>query len=69
MTNTIGIPMVNFLCIVLWRHTFMPVHAPMLPPMTAIVSSVASDIRHFLFMDLYLSMPYVTKVTRLTAIM
>ena len=30
-----GMPYLNFLCIVLWCQTFIPIHAPMLPPSTA----------------------------------
>lgn len=36
----------------------MPNHAPMLPPMAAIKSSVASGMRHLAFFALYLSTPY-----------
>ena len=52
-----GTPYLNFLCIVLWCQICMPVHAPMLPPMTAKVSSVASEMRHLRFLALYLSKP------------
>jgi len=44
-------PYLNFLCIVLWCHVCMPSHAPMLPPITANISNVASDIRHLPFID------------------
>ena len=30
-----GMPYLNFLCIVLGCQTFIPIHAPMLPPSTA----------------------------------
>ena len=53
-----GMPYLNFLCIVLWWQTRNPVHAPMLPPMTASDKSVASEMRHLAFLALYLSMPY-----------
>ena len=39
-----GMPYLNFLCIVLWCQTFIPIHAPMLPPSTASNKSVASGI-------------------------
>ena len=41
-----GMPYLNFLCIVLWCQSRIPTQAPMLPPMTAIISSIASDMRH-----------------------
>ncbi len=65
--NTRGTPMVNFLCIVLWCHTFMPIHAPTEPPMAAIASRVASDMRHFPLLALYLSIPNKQKEITLTA--
>ena len=39
-------PYLNFLCIVLWCQTFIPTHAPTLPPSTANNKSVASEMRH-----------------------
>ena len=60
-----GMPYLNFLCIVLWCQTFIPIHAPMLPPSTASNKSVASGIRHLAFFALYLSMPYTMNVTAL----
>jgi hypothetical protein len=60
-----GMPYLNFLCIVLWCQTFIPIHAPMLPPTTAIINSVVSGIRHFAFLALYLSIPYMMNVTAL----
>ena len=62
-----GMPYLNFLCIVLWCQTFIPIHAPMLPPSTASNKSVASGIRHLAFLALYLSMPYTMNVTTLRA--
>ena len=38
-----GMPYLNFLCIALWCQTFIPIHAPMLPPSTASNKSVASE--------------------------
>ena len=52
-----GIPYLNFLCIVLWCHTFIPRNAPMLPPITARKSKVNSGIRHLFFLAFSLSMP------------
>ena len=60
-----GMPYLNFLCIVLWCQTFIPIHAPMLPPTTAIINSVVSGILHFAFLALYLSIPYMMNVTAL----
>lgn len=47
-----GMPYLNFLCIVLWCQTFIPIHAPMLPPRTASNKSVASEMRHLAFLRL-----------------
>ena len=60
-----GMPYLNFLCIVLWCQTFIPIHAPMLPPSIASNKSVASEMRHLAFFALYLSMPYTMNVTAL----
>ena len=62
-----GMPYLNFLCIVLWCQTFIPIHAPMLPPSTASNKSVASEMRHLAFFALYLSMPYMMNATALMA--
>ena len=62
-----GMPYLNFLCIVLWCQTRIPVHAPMLPPITASDKSVASEMRHLAFLALYLSMPYTMNATALMA--
>ena len=48
-------------------QTFIPIHAPMLPPTTASNKSVASEIRHLAFLALYLSMPYMVNATALMA--
>ena len=60
-----GIPYLNFLCIVLWCHIFIPSHAPMLPPKTASSSKVDSGIRHRSFLAFHLSMPYKKNVITL----
>ena len=52
-----GIPYLNFLCIVLWCQTFIPNHAPILPPIIASRSRVVSGIRHFPFLAFNLSTP------------
>ena len=57
-----GIPYLNFLCMVLWCQTFIPSHAPMLPPSTASVSSAASLMRHLACLALSLSIPNVKNV-------
>ncbi len=62
-----GMPYLNFLCIVLWCHTRIPIHAPMLPPRTANIKSVNSEIRHLSLFALYLSIPYTMNVTVLMA--
>ena len=65
-TNIAGTPYVNFLCCVLWRHTCIPNHAPILPPMAANPNSTLSGTRHRLCCDFLLSMPYTKKVTTVT---
>lgn len=67
MSRMAGMPYLNFLCIVLWCQTFIPIHAPILPPRTANNKSVASEMRHLAFLALYLSMPYTMKATALMA--
>ena len=52
-----GRPYLNLRCMVLWCQTFMPSHAPMLPPTRARRSRVASGMRHLPFLALSLSMP------------
>lgn len=44
-------------------HTLMPRYAPMLPPIIASPKREFSGIRHLPFLALYLSMPYIMKVT------
>ena len=60
-----GTPYLNFLCIVLWCQTFMPNHAPMLPPITAIINNVDSGMRHLERFAFHLSIPYVKNVITL----
>ena len=64
-TNINGMPYLNFLCIVLWCHTFMPSQAPMLPPSTAKPKRDASRMRQSDFFAFHLSMPYVRNVATL----
>ena len=52
-----GSPYLNFKCIVLWCQTCMPNNAPMLPPMTASNSKVASEMRQLPCLAFHLSMP------------
>ena len=47
-----GTPYLNFLCIVLWCQTRIPIHAPTLPPSRASNKSVASGMRHLAFLGL-----------------
>ena len=61
-----GTPYLNFLCSVLWCHTFIPSSAPTEPPMIAIQSRVASGMRHLFDFAFHLSMPYMMNVMTLT---
>ena len=62
-----GTPYLNFLCWVLWRQTFIPNHAPTLPPKAANPSNTLSGMRQRLCCAFHLSMPYTMKVTTVMA--
>lgn len=66
MMNMAGTPSLNFQCFVLCRQTNIPLHAPMLPPIAASISKVASGILHNPFLAFSLSMPYTMNVQALT---
>ena len=61
----VGRPYLNLRCMVLWCQTFMPSHAPMLPPTRARRSRVASGMRQRSFLALSLSIPYTMNATAL----
>ena len=60
-----GTPYLNFFFWVLWCQTFIPIHAPMLPPSTANINNAVSLILHIDFLAFHLSMPNVKKVATL----
>ena len=64
-TRKRGTRIVNFLCRVLWRNTFMPANAPADPPKKASSSSVDSGMRHLSCFAFHLSIPKAEKVIRL----
>ena len=55
-------PRLNFLFCVLWRKRYMPMSAPMLPPMMDIQMRVPSGMRHFPLRAFHLSIPKIRKI-------
>lgn len=63
-----GIPYTKYQCLVLWWNALIPMIEPMLPPMMAMIKREDSGMRQSFFAALLLSIPIMTKETRLIRI-
>ena len=66
-STRMGMVMEKRLCWVLWRHRYMPIRTPRLPPANASRNSVASRTRHWRVCARCLSTAMVTKAATLMA--